>query len=201
MWRFCKNEALKRKSCLKRPVRINDINKQQWSEMVINMLNENDSKCEQYMNFIDGLYIMSLNKMGGISCDNQLTPSSQLKQIFTPIIKYQTIEAMINLVHFEKFTDDTDGFTFSRNCKKEEYNDTPTGMTCIAVNSDLIDSGSLNFLLENLSCFNCKSNKHYSEMKRCGRCYNACYCSKQCQQEDWSVHKKNVLNLQSNRQI
>ncbi|CZT17860.1 uncharacterized protein RCC_03696 [Ramularia collo-cygni] len=39
-------------------------------------------------------------------------------------------------------------------------------------------------------CSTCKSGgQHGKSLNRCGRCGTAAYCSSECQQKDWSVHK------------
>ena len=40
-------------------------------------------------------------------------------------------------------------------------------------------------------CFKCgASDQTKTDMKQCGRCKIAYYCSRKCQQEDWKRHKK-----------
>ena len=73
---------------------------------------------------------------------------------------------------------------FCRICKQEEANK----------NGKLVSDFGLS-QKDYLSCFNCGCYKHHSEMKRCGRCLNVCYCGKECQTQHWDIHKQKCKTL------
>jgi len=165
------------------PIRFK-IAKKTWVDLVNGTLDKDDSKCEQYIDFLDNLYSEALDSMGGIG--GKLS-KQQIEEIFTEKIQSNIIHAIINLIHFKKIPDDDfNGFIFFRVCKKEDAHKNAE----LVLDSKLLEEDNLARIMEHLNCFNCQCSKHYLEMKKCGKCYNVCYCSKKCQKEHWKIHKK-----------
>jgi len=46
-----------------------------------------------------------------------------------------------------------------------------------------------------VTCNNCQKRSSITNMKKCGRCQNATYCSVECQKEDWSFHKSTCKEM------
>ncbi|KAI1134540.1 hypothetical protein F5Y05DRAFT_208660 [Hypoxylon sp. FL0543] len=46
-------------------------------------------------------------------------------------------------------------------------------------------------------CFSCGTND--VELHKCNRCKMARYCSKRCQREDWTIHKRVCENREKTR--
>ena len=156
-----------------------------WVRIVNSLLDKDDSKCNEYMEFLDNLYSDTLDSMGGIGGKLSIEAS---KEIYSSKIKSIVICSIINLIHFEKIPDDNfNGFMFCRMCKQEEANK----------NGKLVSDFDLcqKDISDYLSCFNCGCYKHHSEMKRCGRCLNVCYCGKECQMQHWDIHKQKCKTL------
>ena len=41
-----------------------------------------------------------------------------------------------------------------------------------------------------LQCACCHQDRPLEELQKCGRCMSVYYCNKECQRNDWSLHKK-----------
>jgi hypothetical protein len=159
-----------------------------WVNIATGLLDIDDSKCEGYIDFLDNLYSKTLDSMGGIGGE---LSSDMIKEIYSDNIQFLVICSIINLIHFEKIPDnDFNGFMFFRICKQEEAHKNAKLVSDCDLMQKLKLSGD--DLLDHLSCFNCGCYKHHSELKKCGRCFNVCYCSKECQTEHWKIHKKNA---------
>lgn len=57
--------------------------------------------------------------------------------------------------------------------------------------AELYGNGLFEGLLEGFNCNNC----HQNATKRCSKCKQVWYCSRDCQLSDWKVHKPTCQNL------
>jgi hypothetical protein len=150
--------------------------KLEWVSFVNASLNE--SLCDDYILFLDKLYTLVLDRIGGIG---NVIEAEVTMQIFTPQIIHLTTVAMVNLIHFKKIPDDElNGFVFYRSCTEEQQSKDPH----FVLDTDTEP------LFDYLRCFYCQQSKHVSEMKRCAACLNVCYCDQKCQKSHWKIHKK-----------
>jgi len=98
-----------------------------------------------------------------------------------------------------------DNFNFSSDDDQPSAGVTPLGKSDDAVPSRLQESvphkvhamatikGQPVIRIENYVCYGCGMMKPVSECKKCGRCREAAYCSKQCQIASWPSHKASCV--------